>query len=57
MPPGTINNFYTGSAPCSGSLVSINHRSKPPYGKGLAHLSVSEAVERLGGFQLENHFP
>ncbi|MEA2355470.1 MAG: hypothetical protein QOD61_1599 [Solirubrobacteraceae bacterium] len=38
-------------------LLSINHENKPPYGRGLAHVSVPEAVARAGGFELEDRVP
>jgi hypothetical protein len=49
--------WESSSSVTGGKLMSINHESKPPYGEGLAHLNVSEAVERLGGFELEHRFP
>jgi hypothetical protein len=42
---------------CEGSLMSINHESKPAYGDGLAHVSVPEAAAGVGGFDLEYRFP
>ncbi|MEJ7787608.1 MAG: putative sugar O-methyltransferase [Solirubrobacteraceae bacterium] len=42
---------------CEGSLLSINFESKPPYGRGRAHLSVPELVGEVGGFELTHRFP
>ncbi|MDQ3675867.1 MAG: hypothetical protein M3401_03535 [Actinomycetota bacterium] len=42
---------------CHGSLMSINHESKPPYGKGRAHVSLPESVSAVGGFELTYRFP
>jgi hypothetical protein len=41
----------------AGRLLSINHEDKPPYGRGLAHVSVPEAIARAGGFELEDRTP
>lgn len=38
-------------------LLSINHESKPRYGRGLVHSSVPEEIASVGGFALEDRFP
>lgn len=45
------------TASCRGSMLSINQESKPPYGKGLAHISVPELTATAGGFELTYRFP
>jgi len=42
---------------CHGSLMSINQESKPPYGEGLAHVSVPELTGEVGGYELAYRFP
>ncbi len=42
---------------CSGSLMSINHESRPAYGAGLEHLNVPEMTAAAGGFELMYRFP
>jgi len=42
---------------CSGSLMSINHESKPAYGAGLEHVNVPEMTAASGGFELTYRFP
>jgi hypothetical protein len=42
---------------CDGLLLSINHESKPAYGRGLTHISVPERIAACGGFALRQRFP
>ena len=42
---------------CGGSLMSINHESKPAYGAGLQHVNVPEMTAARGGFELTYRFP
>jgi hypothetical protein len=42
---------------CQGSLMSINHESKPAYGPDLAHISVPELAAAAGTFELTSRFP
>ena len=42
---------------CGGSLMSINHESKPAYGAGLQHVNVPEMTAAGGGFELTYRFP
>jgi hypothetical protein len=42
---------------CAGSMMSINQEGKPPYGKGLTHVSVAELTGTVGGFELTYRFP
>lgn len=42
---------------CSGSLLSINHESKPSYGSGLAHISVPELAATVDGYEVTYRFP
>lgn len=56
--PGTVADYLRWvKRCCEGSMISINHESKPPYGRGRAHLSVPELVDEVGGFQLTHRFP
>jgi hypothetical protein len=41
---------------CRGSLLSINHESKPAYGRGLEHINLPELVATVGGFELTYRF-
>ncbi|MDP2709979.1 MAG: putative sugar O-methyltransferase [Solirubrobacteraceae bacterium] len=41
---------------CRGSLMSINHESKPPYGRDMVHVSVPEAIAVAGGFERVQRF-
>jgi len=57
MAPVTVRDYLAWVRASAGRLLSINHESKPPYGSGLAHVSVSEEIARIGGFTLEDRFP
>ena len=59
MHPDTVGDYlrWIRSLGPGRRLLSINHENKPPYGRGLAHVSVPEAVARAGGFELEDRTP
>ena len=58
MDPGTVREYLRWIRDCCrGSLLSVNQESKPPYGEGLAHVSVAEMVEEVGGFERRQRFP
>ncbi len=58
MSPDTVTDYLRWIRRCcDGSLMSINHESKPAYGDGLRHVSVPEAVDDVGGFELTHRFP
>ncbi|MBA3746903.1 MAG: putative sugar O-methyltransferase [Solirubrobacterales bacterium] len=42
---------------CREAFVSINHETKPPYGDGMAHVSVPEMVDQVGGLRLQSRYP
>jgi hypothetical protein len=42
---------------CRGQLMSVNQENKPAYGDGMAHVSVPETIDELGGFRLVQRFP
>jgi hypothetical protein len=44
-------------ATCTGSLVSINHESKPPRPDGVEMVSVPEAIDRVRGLELVQRWP
>ena len=50
-------SFVRTACPAGARLLSINHESKPPYGPGLVHVSVPEAIARAGGFELAERTP
>lgn len=54
----TVNAYLRWIASvCRGVFVSINHESKPAYGEQLRHVSVSEAIAEVGGFELVDRYP
>ena len=64
MHPGTVDDYLAWARRVCGDglLMSVNHESKAPYGRflelrpKLAHISVPEATERIGGFErLQRH--
>ncbi len=58
MHPDTVADYLRWvRAACRGRLLSINHESKPAYGRGLVHVSVPEAIARAGGFELADRTP
>jgi hypothetical protein len=42
---------------CAGRFVSVNHESKPTYGKNLMHVSVSETAQAYDGLKLCDRYP
>lgn len=42
---------------CVGTLLSINHESKPPYGAGREHISVPELARAAGCYRLVDRAP
>ncbi len=65
MHPGIVDDYLTwiGHVCAGGLLMSVNHESKAAYGRfrelsqRLVHVSVPEAVERVGGFERLQRFP
>jgi len=57
MAPATVRDYLAWVRASAKRLLSINHESKPPYGRDLAHASVPEEIARVGGFALEDRFP
>jgi len=57
MSTATVIEYLEWIKRSGGSLMSINHESKPPYGDGLAHVSVPELIKDLGGFESTYRFP
>jgi hypothetical protein len=57
MAPATVRDYLVWIRSCAKRLLSINHESKPPYGRDLAHASVPEEIARVGGFELHDRYP
>jgi hypothetical protein len=65
MHPSTVGDYlaWTHGVCGGGLLMSVNHESKAPYGRfrelrgKLMHVSLPEAVERVGGFERLQRIP
>ena len=57
MDSETVRQYLRWIKGCSRRLLSINQENKPPYSKGLAHVSVPETIEEVGGYRLSQRFP
>ncbi len=57
MDSETVRQYLRWIKGCSRRLLSINQENKPPYSKGLVHVSVPESIEEVGDYRLLQRFP